>query len=57
MHSDVPNKLLHCIVFEVAIASMHLKGLIADLLSKNRLYMWKTKANSYKLIETHSNIQ
>lgn len=47
MHSDVPNKLLHCIVFEVAIPSMHLKCLIADLLRKNRLYMWENKCKQF----------
>ena len=31
MHSDVSHKLLHGIVLQVAIASVHLQRLVADL--------------------------
>ena len=35
MYSDVPDKLLHCVVFEVTVATVHLKSLVADL-NENR---------------------
>lgn len=54
MYSDVSDKLLHCVVFEVTIATMHLKCLIADLLSTNRLQCGKceTSANIFVTIDT-----
>lgn len=34
MYSDVSDKLLHCVVFEVTVPTMHLKSLVTDLLGK-----------------------
>lgn len=38
MYSDVSDILLHCVVFEVTVAAVHLQCLIADLLRNNRLH-------------------
>lgn len=31
MHSDISDKLLHGVVFQVAVAAVHLERLVADL--------------------------
>lgn len=36
MDSDVPHKLLHCVVFKVTVPTVHLKSLVADLLNTSR---------------------
>lgn len=58
MYSDVSDILLHCVVFEVTVATMHLKCLIADLLSTNRLQCGKRETSAHlifslKLSITH----
>lgn len=35
MYSDVSDKLLHSVVFEVTVPTVHLESLVADLLSNN----------------------
>lgn len=39
MDSDVPDVLLHSIVFEVAIPAVELKGIVTDLQNKVQMCM------------------
>lgn len=36
MYSDVTDILLHSVLFEVTVATVHLKSLVTDLLSMSR---------------------
>lgn len=36
MYSDVSDKLLHCVVFEVTVTTVHLESLVADLYSNKK---------------------
>lgn len=46
MDSDVPDKLLHCVVFKVTVPTVHLKSLVADLLNTSR----KKHKRSFKIV-------
>ena len=35
MYSDISDKLLHSVVFEVTVATVHLERLVADLRGEN----------------------
>lgn len=45
VHSDVSDKLLYSVVFQVAVSSMHLKCLVANLLGLQEatLRAWEKK--------------